>query len=53
MQCNECLIDMRVKEVKDDMYLSECTKCRKNITRTRQELEAEYKKINKTIRETG
>lgn len=52
MQCDECMIDMRVKEVKDNIYLFECTKCGKNITKTMQELEADYKKLNKVNRET-
>lgn len=47
MQCNECNIDMRVKEVKDDIYLFECIKCGKNTAKTKHELECEYEKINK------
>ncbi len=47
MQCEECLVDMRVKEVKGDIYYFECIKCGKSTTKTKQELEIEYEKKNK------
>lgn len=46
MQCDECLVDMKVKSVKNNVFLLECQRCKKTVKKTVEEIEKEYKKIS-------
>lgn len=47
MQCDECLIDMRVKNVKNNIFKFECAKCGKVSSISAEEIEKKYKNENK------
>lgn len=47
MQCDNCLIDMRVKEVKNEIFTFECVKCGKKEQKKKEELIAKYNQVNK------
>ena len=47
MNCNDCNIEMQVLKVENKIFTFKCKKCGKEITKTEEELNTQYKLKNK------